>query len=231
MTRIDPGRVAFVPPSRAPGVLPGMHYPSDVARGRPRHRCLAVPLPRRGGSAAADRNRGLRARSRGPEHRPLPEARDEVGSSAAERRKSTCSMRSPRGAQIGNYPFTTIERTSPSPRCPTNGSRRSPNVRSSELVRTTIDFHEIAAWSKARAKGGVGTVPRLDPGDDAISTSSVPPGRGRVPPTGGSTRSPTSDDRDRADPLRYEQVERRVPRVGKQVRPATSGIAEQVLEA
>jgi GTP-binding protein YchF len=125
------------------------------------------------------------------------------------------------GAQIGNYPFTTIEPNVAVAQVPDERLEAvAKTVRSSELVPATIDFHDIAGLVKGASEGeGLGNqfLASIRETDAICHVVRCHQDAGVVHPDG------------RVDPLAdietietelilsdYEQVERRIPRVGKQ---------------
>jgi GTP-binding protein YchF len=136
------------------------------------------------------------------------------------------------GAQTGDYPFTTIEPNVAIAQVPDERLRQvGETVGSSELVPATISFHDIAGLVKGASEGeGLGNKFLASIREtDAIchvvrchADSGVPHPDGRVDPLADietiETELTLSD---------YEQVERRLPRVGKQ---AKSGDAEAIAE-
>jgi hypothetical protein len=136
------------------------------------------------------------------------------------------------GAQTGDYPFTTIEPNVAVARVPDERLERvAETVRSSELVPATISFHDIAGLVKGASEGeGLGNKFLASIREtDAIchvvrchQDSGVPHPDGRVDPLADietiETELLLSD---------FEQVERRLERVGKQ---AKSGDAEAIAE-
>jgi len=127
------------------------------------------------------------------------------------------------GAQIGDYPFTTIEPNVAVAQVPDERLQRvAETVGSSELVPATISFHDIAGLVKGASEGeGLGNQFLASIREtDAIchvvrchSDSGVPHPDGRVDPLVDietiETELMLSD---------YEQVERRLERVGKQAK-------------
>jgi hypothetical protein len=136
------------------------------------------------------------------------------------------------GAQTGDYPFTTIEPNVAIAQVPDERLERvAETVRSSELVPATISFHDIAGLVKGASEGeGLGNKFLASIREtDAIchvvrchADSGVPHPDGRVDPLADietiETELLLSD---------YEQVERRLERVGKQ---AKTGDAEAIAE-
>ncbi|MBA3865843.1 MAG: redox-regulated ATPase YchF [Solirubrobacterales bacterium] len=136
------------------------------------------------------------------------------------------------GAQMGDYPFTTIEPNVAIAQVPDERLERvAATVRSSELVPATISFHDIAGLVKGASEGeGLGNQFLASIREtDAIchvvrchGDSGVPHPDGRIDPLADietiETELVLSD---------YEQVERRLGRVGKQ---AKSGDAEAIAE-
>jgi ribosome-binding ATPase len=136
------------------------------------------------------------------------------------------------GAQTGDYPFTTIEPNVAIAEVPDERLERvGATVRSSELVPATISFHDIAGLVKGASEGeGLGNQFLASIREtDAIchvvrchTESDVPHPDGRVDPLADietiETELVLSD---------YEQVERRLGRVGKQ---AKSGDKEAIAE-
>jgi GTP-binding protein YchF len=142
------------------------------------------------------------------------------------------------GAIIGNYPFTTIEPNVAVAQVPDERLEAvAKTVRSSELVPATIDFHDIAGLVKGASEGeGLGNQFLASIREtDAIchvvrchQDANVIHPDGRVDPIADietiETELILSD---------YEQVERRIPRVGKQAKTGDkAALAEQAwLEA
>jgi len=136
------------------------------------------------------------------------------------------------GAQTGDYPFTTIEPNVAVAQVPDERLEQvAATVRSSELVPATISFHDIAGLVKGASEGeGLGNQFLASIREtDAIchvvrchDDSGVPHPDGRVDPLADietiETELVLSD---------YEQVERRLGRVGKQ---AKSGDKEAIAE-
>ena len=136
------------------------------------------------------------------------------------------------GAQMGDYPFTTIEPNVAIAQVPDERLEKvAATVRSSELVPATISFHDIAGLVKGASEGeGLGNQFLASIREtDAIchvvrchDDSGVPHPDGRVDPLADietiETELVLSD---------YEQVERRLGRVGKQ---AKTGDAEAIAE-
>ncbi len=142
------------------------------------------------------------------------------------------------GAQIGNYPFTTIEPNVAVAQVPDERLEAlAKTVRSSELVPATIDFHDIAGLVKGASEGeGLGNqfLASIRETDAICHVVRCHQDAGVVHPDG------------RVDPIAdietieteliladYEQVERRIPRVGKQAKAGDkAALAEQAwLEA
>ncbi len=137
------------------------------------------------------------------------------------------------GAQIGNYPFTTIEPNVAVAQVPDERLEAvAKTVRSSELVPATIDFHDIAGLVKGASEGeGLGNqfLASIRETDAICHVVRCHQDAGVVHPDG------------RVDPIAdietieteliladYEQVERRIPRVGKQAKAGDkAAIAEQ----
>jgi GTP-binding protein YchF len=137
------------------------------------------------------------------------------------------------GAQIGNYPFTTIEPNVAVAQVPDERLEAvAKTVRSSELVPATIDFHDIAGLVKGASEGeGLGNqfLASIRETDAICHVVRCHQDAGVVHPDG------------RVDPLAdietietelilsdYEQVERRIPRVGKQAKTGDkAAVAEQ----
>jgi ribosome-binding ATPase len=127
------------------------------------------------------------------------------------------------GAQTGDYPFTTIEPNVAIAQVPDERLERvAATVRSSELVPATISFHDIAGLVRGASEGeGLGNKFLASIREtDAIChvvrcqvNSGVPHPDGRVDPIADIATIETelllSD---------YEQVERRLERVGKQAK-------------
>ncbi len=136
------------------------------------------------------------------------------------------------GAQMGDYPFTTIEPNVAIAQVPDERLEKvAATVRSSELVPATISFHDIAGLVKGASEGeGLGNQFLASIREtDAIchvvrchEDGGVPHPDGRVDPLADietiETELVLSD---------YEQVERRLGRVGKQ---AKTGDAEAIAE-
>jgi ribosome-binding ATPase len=136
------------------------------------------------------------------------------------------------GAQTGDYPFTTIEPNVAIAEVPDQRLERvAETVRSSKLEPATISFHDIAGLVKGASEGeGLGNQFLASIREtDAIchvvrchEDSGVPHPDGRVDPLADietiETELVLSD---------YDQVERRLGRVGKQ---AKSGDAEAIAE-
>ena len=136
------------------------------------------------------------------------------------------------GAQMGDYPFTTIEPNVAIAQVPDERLEKvAATVRSSELVPATISFHDIAGLVKGASEGeGLGNQFLASIREtDAIchvvrchEDSGVPHPDGRVDSLADietiETELVLSD---------YEQVERRLGRVGKQ---AKTGDAEAIAE-
>jgi ribosome-binding ATPase len=136
------------------------------------------------------------------------------------------------GAQTGDYPFTTIEPNVAIAQVPDERLEKvAATVRSSELVPATISFHDIAGLVKGASEGeGLGnqflaSIRETDAICHVVRThqdSGVPHPDGRVDPLADietiETELVLSD---------YEQVERRLGRVGKQ---AKTGDAEPIAE-
>jgi GTP-binding protein YchF len=142
------------------------------------------------------------------------------------------------GAQIGNYPFTTIEPNVAVAQVPDERLEAvAKTVKSSELVPATIDFHDIAGLVKGASEGeGLGNqfLASIRETDAICHVVRCHQDAGVVHPDG------------RVDPIAdietietelilsdYEQTERRIPRVGKQAKAGDkAAIAEQAwLEA
>jgi GTP-binding protein YchF len=136
------------------------------------------------------------------------------------------------GAQTGDYPFTTIEPNVAIAQVPDERLEKiAETVRSSELVPATISFHDIAGLVKGASEGeGLGNQFLASIREtDAIchvvrchEDSGVPHPDGRIDPLTDietiETELVLSD---------YEQVERRLGRVGKQAKTGdTEAIAE-----
>ncbi|HEY2052324.1 MAG TPA: redox-regulated ATPase YchF [Solirubrobacterales bacterium] len=137
------------------------------------------------------------------------------------------------GAQIGNYPFTTIEPNVAVAQVPDERLEAiAKTVRSSELVPATIDFHDIAGLVKGASEGeGLGNkfLASIRETDAICHVVRCHQDAGVVHPDG------------RVDPIAdietietelilsdYEQTERRIPRVGKQAKAGDkAAIAEQ----
>jgi len=137
------------------------------------------------------------------------------------------------GAQIGNYPFTTIEPNVAVAQVPDERLEAvAKTVRSSELVPATIDFHDIAGLVKGASEGeGLGNqfLASIRETDAICHVVRCHQDAGVVHPDG------------RVDPLAdietietelilsdYEQVERRIPRVGKQVKTGDKAAAAEL---
>jgi GTP-binding protein YchF len=136
------------------------------------------------------------------------------------------------GAQIGNYPFTTIEPNVAVAQVPDERLEAvAKTVRSSELVPATIDFHDIAGLVKGASEGeGLGNqfLASIRETDAICHVVRCHQDAGVIHPDG------------RVDPLAdietietelilsdYEQVERRIPRVGKQVKTGDKAAAAE----
>jgi GTP-binding protein YchF len=136
------------------------------------------------------------------------------------------------GAQIGDYPFTTIEPNVAIAQVPDERLEKvATTVRSSELVPATISFHDIAGLVKGASEGeGLGNQFLASIREtDAIchvvrchTESGVPHPDGRVDPLADIETIET--ELVLAD---FEQVERRLGRVAKQ---AKSGDKEAIAE-
>jgi GTP-binding protein YchF len=136
------------------------------------------------------------------------------------------------GAQTGDYPFTTIEPNVAIAEVPDERLEQvAATVRSSELQPATISFHDIAGLVKGASEGeGLGNQFLASIREtDAIchvvrchEDSGVPHPDGRVDPLADIETIET--ELILAD---YDQVERRLGRVGKQ---AKSGDAEAIAE-
>jgi ribosome-binding ATPase len=136
------------------------------------------------------------------------------------------------GAQTGDYPFTTIEPNVAIAQVPDDRLRQvGETVGSSELVPATISFHDIAGLVKGASEGeGLGnqflaSIRETDSICHVVrchTESDVPHPDGRVDPLADIETIET--ELTLAD---YEQVERRLDRVGKQ---AKSGDAEAIAE-
>jgi len=136
------------------------------------------------------------------------------------------------GAQTGDYPFTTIEPNVAIAQVPDERlDKVAATVRSSELVPATISFHDIAGLVKGASEGeGLGNQFLASIREtDAIchvvrchDDSGVPHPDGRVDPLADIETIET--ELVLAD---YDQVERRLGRVGKQ---AKAGDAEAIAE-
>ncbi|HSS33142.1 MAG TPA: redox-regulated ATPase YchF [Solirubrobacterales bacterium] len=136
------------------------------------------------------------------------------------------------GAQTGDYPFTTIEPNVAIAQVPDERLEAvAETVRSSELVPATIDFHDIAGLVKGASEGeGLGNQFLASIREtDAIchvvrchEDSGVPHPDGRVDPLADIETIET--ELVLAD---YDQVERRLGRVGKQ---AKAGDKEAIAE-
>ncbi len=136
------------------------------------------------------------------------------------------------GAQTGDYPFTTIEPNVAIAQVPDERLERvGETVGSSELVPATIAFHDIAGLVKGASEGeGLGNQFLASIREtDAIchvvrchADSGVPHPDGRVDPLADIETIET--ELTLAD---YEQIERRLERVGKQ---AKSGDVEAIAE-
>jgi GTP-binding protein YchF len=136
------------------------------------------------------------------------------------------------GAQIGDYPFTTIEPNVAIAQVPDERLERvAATVGSSELVPATISFHDIAGLVKGASEGeGLGnrflaSIRETDAICHVVrchADSGVPHPDGRVDPLADIETIET--ELVLAD---YEQTERRLERVAKQ---AKSGDAEAIAE-
>jgi GTP-binding protein YchF len=137
------------------------------------------------------------------------------------------------GAVIGNYPFTTIEPNVAVAQVPDERLEAvAKTVRSSELVPATIDFHDIAGLVKGASEGeGLGNqfLASIRETDAICHVVRCHQDAGVIHPDG------------RVDPLAdietietelilsdYEQVERRIPRVGKQVKTGDKAAAAEL---
>ena len=137
------------------------------------------------------------------------------------------------GAQIGNYPFTTIEPNVAVAQVPDERLEAvAKTVKSSELVPATIDFHDIAGLVKGASEGeGLGnqflaSIREVDAICHVVrchQDANVIHPDGRVDPLADietiETELILSD---------YEQVERRIPRVGKQVKTGDPAAAAEL---
>jgi GTP-binding protein YchF len=137
------------------------------------------------------------------------------------------------GAQIGNYPFTTIEPNVAVAQVPDERLEAvAKTVKSSELVPATIDFHDIAGLVKGASEGeGLGnkflaSIREVDAICHVVrchQDANVIHPDGRVDPLADietiETELILSD---------YEQVERRIPRVGKQVKTGDAAAAAEL---
>ncbi len=136
------------------------------------------------------------------------------------------------GAQTGDYPFTTIEPNVAVAQVPDERLEAvAATVRSSELVPATIDFHDIAGLVKGASEGeGLGnqflaSIRETDAICQVVRChhdDGVPHPDGKVDPLADIETIET--ELILAD---YEQVERRLGRVGKQ---AKSGDKEAIAE-
>jgi ribosome-binding ATPase len=136
------------------------------------------------------------------------------------------------GAQTGDYPFTTIEPNVAIAQVPDERLEQvATTVRSSELEPATISFHDIAGLVKGASEGeGLGnrflaSIRETDAICHVVrchADSGVPHPDGRVDPLADIETIET--ELALAD---YDQVERRLGRVGKQ---AKSGDAEAIAE-
>jgi len=136
------------------------------------------------------------------------------------------------GAQTGDYPFTTIEPNVAIAQVPDERLEQvATTVGASELVPATISFHDIAGLVKGASEGeGLGnrflaSIRETDAICHVVrchADSGVPHPDGRVDPLADIETIET--ELTLAD---YEQVERRLQRVGKQ---AKSGDAEAIAE-
>jgi hypothetical protein len=136
------------------------------------------------------------------------------------------------GAQTGDYPFTTIEPNVAVAQVPDERLEQvAATVRSSELVPATISFHDIAGLVKGASEGeGLGnrflaSIREVDAICHVVrahSASGVPHPDGLIDPLADIETIET--ELVLAD---YEQVERRLARVGKQ---AKSGDREAIAE-
>ncbi|HEX3174755.1 MAG TPA: redox-regulated ATPase YchF [Solirubrobacterales bacterium] len=132
------------------------------------------------------------------------------------------------GAQTGDYPFTTIEPNVAIAQVPDERlAQVAETVRSSELVPATISFHDIAGLVKGASEGeGLGnrflaSIRETDAICHVVrchADSGVPHPDGRVDPLADietiETELTLSD---------FEQVERRLQRVGKQAKSGDAG--------
>ncbi|HEY0316982.1 MAG TPA: redox-regulated ATPase YchF [Solirubrobacterales bacterium] len=136
------------------------------------------------------------------------------------------------GAQTGDYPFTTIEPNVAIAQVPDERLEQvAETVRSSELQPATISFHDIAGLVKGASEGeGLGnqflaSIRETDAICHVVRThteSGIPHPDGRVDPLADIETIET--ELVLAD---YDQVERRLSRVGKQ---AKSGDKEAIAE-
>ncbi|HVT00178.1 MAG TPA: redox-regulated ATPase YchF [Solirubrobacterales bacterium] len=136
------------------------------------------------------------------------------------------------GAQIGNYPFTTIEPNVAVAQVPDERLEAvAKTVNSSELVPATIDFHDIAGLVKGASEGeGLGNqfLASIRETDAICHVVRCHEDAGVVHPDG--RVDPVADIETIETELilaDYEQVERRIGRVGKQ---AKSGDKEAIAE-
>jgi ribosome-binding ATPase len=137
------------------------------------------------------------------------------------------------GAIVGNYPFTTIEPNVAVAQVPDERLEAvAATVRASELVPATIDFHDIAGLVKGASEGeGLGnqflaSIREVDAICHVVrchQDANVIHPDGRVDPILDietiETELILSD---------YESVERRIPRVGKQVKTGDKAAAAEL---
>jgi ribosome-binding ATPase len=137
------------------------------------------------------------------------------------------------GAQIGNYPFTTIEPNVAVAQVPDERLEAvAETVRSSELVPATIDFHDIAGLVKGASEGeGLGNqfLASIRETDAICHVVRCHEDAGVVHPDG--RVDPVADIETIETELilsDYEQVERRIPRAGKQAKSGDKAAAAEV---
>jgi ribosome-binding ATPase len=137
------------------------------------------------------------------------------------------------GAQIGNYPFTTIEPNVAVAQVPDERLEAvAKTVRSSELVPATIDFHDIAGLVKGASEGeGLGNqfLASIRETDAICHVVRCHEDAGVVHPDG--RVDPVADIETIETELilsDYEQVERRIPRAGKQAKSGDKAAAAEV---
>ena len=211
MVRVDPAMgaafvVAFALALGRPYL--GMHYPSDVVAGALLGVVLGLIVP------------------------PLPLMKVGIVGLPNAGKSTLFNALTKGGAQTGDYPFTTIEPNVAVAEVPDERLEQvAATVRSSKLEPATIYFHDIAGLVKGASEGeGLGNQFLASIREtDAIchvvrchTESDVPHPDGRVDPLADIETIET--ELVLAD---YDQVERRLGRVGKQ---AKSGDVEAIAE-